>query len=143
MPRNPRTLIRIRIAEQAMTPQRWREIEELYHATLDLKPAARAALLEETDPELRNEVESLLAHDGSLPDLTLPPELLPASTEAGMQLEPGAMLGAYRIDGKLGAGGMGEVYRAFDTQLHRGAAIKVLPAAMAGNPERLARFERE
>ena len=52
-------------------------------------------------------------------------------------------LGPYRILGKLGAGGMGEVYRARDTRLGRDVAIKALPAAFAQDPERLARFERE
>jgi len=60
-----------------------------------------------------------------------------------MPLEPGARLGPYEIVGPLGAGGMGEVYRAKDTKLNRDVAIKVLPAAFAADPERLARFERE
>src|SRR5688572_1837839 len=60
-----------------------------------------------------------------------------------MPLTPGARLGAYEIVGPLGAGGMGEVYRARDNRLQRVVAIKVLPAAFAGDPERLARFEQE
>lgn len=56
---------------------------------------------------------------------------------------PGDRLGAYTIVGALGAGGMGEVYRATDDRLGRDVAIKVLPAAVADDPERLARFERE
>src|SRR5271170_3786490 len=55
----------------------------------------------------------------------------------------GETIGSYRITAKLGAGGMGEVYRARDTKLDRDVAIKVLPAALAQDPERLARFERE
>jgi serine/threonine protein kinase len=57
-----------------------------------------------------------------------------------MALEAGSRLGAYEILGLLGAGGMGEVYLARDTRLGREVAIKVLPAEVAGNPERLARF---
>ena len=60
-----------------------------------------------------------------------------------MRLPPGTRLGPYEIRGTLGAGGMGEVYRAVDTNLGRGVAVKVLPEAFAQDPERLARFERE
>jgi serine/threonine protein kinase len=60
-----------------------------------------------------------------------------------MTLLPGARLGPYEIVGAIGAGGMGEVFRARDTRLNRDVAIKVLPAAFADDPERLARFTRE
>jgi len=60
-----------------------------------------------------------------------------------MPFSSGARLGAYEIIGPLGAGGMGEVYRALDSSLGREVAIKVLPEAVAHHPERLARFERE
>ncbi len=60
-----------------------------------------------------------------------------------MALDTGTRLGPYEITGKLGEGGMGEVYRATDTKLDRQVAIKVLPAAFTEDPERLARFERE
>ncbi len=60
-----------------------------------------------------------------------------------MSLAPGARLGPYEILSALGAGGMGEVYRARDSRLQRDVAIKVLPASFAADPERLARFERE
>ena len=60
-----------------------------------------------------------------------------------MSLGPGARLGPYEIQAALGAGGMGEVYRATDTNLGRAVAIKVLPDAFAQDPERVARFERE
>src|SRR4051812_11455446 len=58
-------------------------------------------------------------------------------------LSPGSRVGPYEIVSLLGAGGMGEVYRARDTKLNRDVAIKVLPALFAADPERLARFERE
>ncbi|HTO75819.1 MAG TPA: protein kinase [Thermoanaerobaculia bacterium] len=60
-----------------------------------------------------------------------------------MTLSPGTKLGPYEIVGPLGAGGMGEVYRAKDARLGREAAIKVLPASLAGDAERLKRFEQE
>ena len=60
-----------------------------------------------------------------------------------MALTPGTRLGPYEVIAQIGAGGMGEVYRATDTNLKRAVAIKVLPAAVAADPERLARFQRE
>ena len=60
-----------------------------------------------------------------------------------MALNPGDQLGHYKIQSLIGKGGMGEVYSALDTKLDREVAIKVLPAALAGDPDRLSRFERE
>jgi serine/threonine protein kinase len=60
-----------------------------------------------------------------------------------LSLPPGTRLGPYEIVAPLGAGGMGEVYRATDSNLKRSVAIKVLPASVAGDADRLARFQRE
>ncbi len=60
-----------------------------------------------------------------------------------MPLQPGTRLGPYEVTAAIGAGGMGEVYRARDTALNRDVAIKVLPDSLAGDPDRLARFQRE
>jgi serine/threonine protein kinase len=60
-----------------------------------------------------------------------------------MGLAPGARVGSYHIVSALGAGGMGEVYRARDGRLNRDVALKILPEVFASDPERLARFERE
>ena len=60
-----------------------------------------------------------------------------------MPLLVGTRLGSYEIVAMLGAGGMGEVYKARDRKLDRDVAIKILPEALAGDPERIARFERE
>src|SRR6202140_2758076 len=60
-----------------------------------------------------------------------------------MALASGTKLGSYEVVAQIGAGGMGEVYRAHDTKLARDVAIKVLPEAFAHDPERLSRFERE
>ena len=57
-----------------------------------------------------------------------------------MSLTPGTRLGPYQIESAIGAGGMGEVYRATDSNLKRSVAIKVLPASVAGDADRLARF---
>ena len=60
-----------------------------------------------------------------------------------MALSPGTRLGRYRVAAEIGAGGMGEVYKATDPDLKRDVAIKVLPAALASDPERFTRFQRE
>jgi len=60
-----------------------------------------------------------------------------------MSLTPGTRLGSYDISAQIGAGGMGEVYRATDSNLKRAVAIKILPASVAGDADRLARFQRE
>src|SRR6187401_1201032 len=66
-----------------------------------------------------------------------------ASRDSPMALTPGSRFGPYEILASIGAGAMGEVYRARDTTLNRDVALKVLPASVAQDPERLARFSRE
>ena len=60
-----------------------------------------------------------------------------------MRLAPGSRLGPYEVVAQIGAGGMGEVYRARDTELHRDVAVKILPPAFSGDPDRLRRFRLE
>jgi formylglycine-generating enzyme required for sulfatase activity/dienelactone hydrolase len=134
---------------------RWNRIQQLYHATLELPPSARAEFLSQSclnDSELRREVESLLSYEKEADELLENPEWKsPASSETPSGTTPagtralavGSQLGAFRIVEFLGAGGMGEVYRATDTRLHRDVAIKVLPAEYAQHPEWFARFQRE
>ena len=122
-----------------MTPSRWQQIEELYHAALECAPEERAALLARADPELRREVESLLAQESGATPLDHPAwegaKSLLGSTVAAMT--PGTQLGPYKIEGPLGAGGMGEVFRATDTRLGRAVAIKTSQEQFS------ARFDRE
>jgi serine/threonine protein kinase len=129
-----------------MSPQRWREIEDLYHAALDREPAARAAFLEAADVELRSEVESLLAQDSSETGALDRPAWAGAggltATNATAVVTPGARVGPYTIEAAIGKGGMGEVYRALDTRLQRQVAVKVLPQSFATEAAR-ERFQRE
>jgi eukaryotic-like serine/threonine-protein kinase len=130
-----------------MTPERWQQASRILEAAREREPEARRAYLGQAcgdDEDLRHEVESLLDHEGtsalidsSIWDLAA--DLLPGD----IGLAPGAHVGAYRIEGVLGAGGMGQVYRARDTKLNRDVALKVLPDVFTDDPERLARFTRE
>jgi serine/threonine protein kinase len=107
-----------------MTPQRWQQIEDLYHAARDCSPADRAALLEGTDPDVRDRVERMLALDSDGHILDRPANsLLDNPTQTLFAV--GAQLGPYKIEAPIGAGGMGTVYRAVDTRLGRVVAIKI------------------
>jgi Tol biopolymer transport system component len=105
-----------------MSPGRWRQIEELYQAARDLDGTRRAELLAQADPDLRREIEKLLDQPTSGSPLDSP-----AWEEAGAVATPsiGSQLGPYRIEERIGSGGMGEVYRAIDTRLRRAVAIKI------------------
>src|SRR5688572_5003811 len=132
-----------------MTPERWQQIEALYHAVRARPVEARPAFLVEAcggDEWLRREVESLLAQPVSAEGMLDRPaaDAVPMTSDiAGDGALAGRRLGAYLFQQRIGAGGMGEVYRAQDVKLRRDVAIKILPLAFTNNPDRLARFERE
>ena len=130
-----------------MTPERWSEIQRLCDAALARGPADRAAFLAVAcagDESLRNEVESLVAEDsGAAGFMSTPAVGLVGGLSSDGQSFIGRQLGPYAILSHLGAGGMGEVYRARDAKLGRDVAIKILPQIFTGDPNRLARFARE
>ncbi len=132
-----------------MTPERWQQVDKLLEEALEQQPDRRAAFLDEAcngDAALRQEVESLLSAHGKAGDFIEAPALEVAAAAhrgAGVRIVAGQQLGPYKILSLLGAGGMGEVYRAKDDRIGREVAIKVLPSAFSADADRLRRFEQE
>jgi serine/threonine protein kinase/Tol biopolymer transport system component len=137
-----------------MTPERWREVERLYYATLERAAGERDAFLAEAcgpDELLRDEVASLIAYRTKAVDFIEPPQGTSPLVAALRRLEEAAVpgrfvgrsFGAYDVQSLIAAGGMGEVYRAVDTRLNRTVAIKTLPAHLTADAARRERFERE
>jgi eukaryotic-like serine/threonine-protein kinase len=132
-----------------MTPERWQQIEEVLCAALEREPSERVALLDRecaNDPELREEVESLLA-SAQPPSSFLKGNALEDATalfeEAVSDSLIGRQIGHYLIEKQLGAGGMGEVYLAEDVSLGRNVALKLLDPALIGDGATHMRFLRE
>ena len=135
-----------------MTPERWQQIRDVLGQALELAPEQRPAFLDQTcatDPELRQEVNKLLAAEGRIAaDFLESPGLAGMAAHLAVSatssaLVAGTRLGPYAVQALLGAGGMGEVYRARDTRLDRTVAIKLIPLALSSDPVRRQRFERE
>src|SRR5688572_7671277 len=133
-----------------MDTERWQHVETLYHATLARPAGERAAFLTEAcagDEPLRHDVQSLLDQPGSGHGefeggaLAMAARGFARSAPGGSLI--GRRIGPYEVTAHLGAGGMGEVFRAHDTKLGRDIAIKILPSLFTDDPDRLARFDRE
>ena len=132
-----------------MNPERWQQIERIFQDALVREPHERASFLDQAcgdDSPLREKIEALLrSHEGAGSFLDSP-----ASPRYGGEVRApaprqfiGQHLGAYELKEHLGSGGMGDVYRARDTQLRRDVAIKILPSEFSRDPERVSRFQRE
>ncbi len=123
----------------AGVPSQWQRVKDLYFEAIGLSLEARTAFLDAQCPPgdpAREELRRLL-------DTNTPSEFLGSPPIALRPLAPGRLLGPYRIQAELGAGGAGVVYRAEDTRLHRTVALKVLRQALAGDPQSESRFTRE
>jgi len=132
-----------------MTPERWQEVSEIVNQVLPLQPEQRAAYLAEIavrDPELKQEVVSLLAHESADSEfLNTPAIRLPElDTLTSRDSMLGRRLGAYQIVELIGLGGMGEVYRAFraDDQYRKQVALKIMRAGQSSGFV-LTRFRNE
>jgi serine/threonine protein kinase len=135
-----------------MTQERWHQITEIYQPARECDPARRHAIVAQQclgDPALQREVEAMLAgldnagEFGERAVFLSASALEPGSPLGVTQLAARGRLGPYEIIAALGAGGMGEVYRAHDSRLSRDVAIKMLPPAFSDNPDRLTRFRQE
>jgi tetratricopeptide (TPR) repeat protein len=123
-----------------MTPERWQQIRDVLEKALELAPEERSGFLAQacsSDQSLRQEVDTLLVSSDDMQSLFL------QSSPLRVTLASGTKLGEYEIKSLVGAGGMGEVYRAHDSRLGRDVAIKVLPSFFSADSERLRRFEQE
>ena len=139
-----------------MKPERWSKIESIFHKALEVDESRRSSVIEEScagDESLRREVESLLAHHSDSASFIERPAFADqvgtnsfrhvAAAAAPRPDLKGVAFGHYRILEEIGVGGMGVVYRALDTRLHRTVAIKVLPSTHVADPDRKRRFLQE
>ncbi len=134
-----------------MEPDRRKRISELHHAALARPAAERARFLQaacDGDAALRHEVESLLAYESAAGPFLETPAAVGVVAGVLTRVDGRSQIlnrqiGSYTIVAPLGAGGMGEVYRARDSKLARDVAIKILPTHFTSDPERRARFARE
>lgn len=133
-----------------MTPEKWQRIKEIFADAVECDPAAREHMLAREcrgEPELRAEVDRLLAHhvkDSGFLDNPLLPRVEPEPSELPPVFAVGEVLsGRYKIVQHIGSGGMGEVYRAEDLALAGEIAIKTIRPEISSDVRTLARFKRE
>src|SRR5829696_3112385 len=129
-------------------PQRWQRVKDIFEGALERRGAEREAFLDracDADTHVRNEVESLLRSYEVAGSFMEAPAVAQAADDlaTGQKLIPGQRVKHYQIVNLIGEGGMGEVYLATDTILGRRVALKVLPAFVSTDPERLRRFTQE
>jgi len=132
-----------------MNPERWQQVEKIYHSALDVAESDRSAFIEKVcagDAGLRREVESLLASDAEAGGFIESPALelmAEAKTDWDISSLVGRTFGTCQILSAIGSGGMGEVYKARDTRLNRNVALKILSRQLTGRTDLRQRFERE
>jgi serine/threonine protein kinase/Tol biopolymer transport system component len=130
-------------------PQNWQRVKEIFQGALELQGAERASFLDRECADqsaVREEVESLLRSyeiAGSFMEAPAVAQAADSLAGADQKLTPGQRVKQYQIVSLIGEGGMGEVYLATDTTLGRRIALKVLPAFVSKDPERLRRFTQE
>src|SRR5438477_4883398 len=131
-----------------MPDPHWENLKEIFHAAVALAPAERYTYLDHAcygNPSLRQAVESLLKSHEETGNFVDTPAYQAAADMLveGDQLKAGETVGHYRILSLLGEGGMGKVYLAEDTKLHRKVSLKFLSSTLTVDSQRLRRFEQE
>jgi len=132
-----------------MTPERWKQVKDIFNSALQYAPAERSAFLSSActgDESLRQEVESLLdSHDdtGTFIDSPAYEAAAEMIMDESAELQAGQRIASYEITSFISRGGMGEVYSAQDRRLNRKIALKLLPASFTKDRDRLSRFEQE